>query len=39
MRERTNDVEVQRDVMVTMPDGVVLLRSLLATAGLTNQRL
>ena len=37
MRERTNQVDIQRDVKVTMPDGAVLLAASgsprLATAG------
>lgn len=36
MRERTNDVEVQRDVRVTMPDGVALLTDIHHPVGLAD---
>ena len=34
MRERTNQVDIQRDVKVTMPDGAVLLADILDSASL-----
>ncbi len=36
MRERTNDVEIERDVKVTMPDGVVLLTDVYHPVGVDD---
>jgi uncharacterized protein len=36
MRDRTNDVEVERDVKVTMPDGVVLLADIHHPVGIAD---
>ena len=36
MREPTNDVDIERDVKVTMPDGVVLLTEIYHPVGVSD---
>ena len=36
MRERTNEVEIERDAKVTMPDGAVLLADIYHPVGIED---